>query len=116
MSQAPPALRILARRWQGSEEEQERLARERLHGQNLLARPGRVLLPTHGGPNSVLAARILDLAWPEGTRVTVFSAGPDVPAADLRRVISMIEKKPAEHVHSRQVDPLSAFLGQAAFG
>lgn len=113
---APPALRILARRWQGGEEEQERLARERLHGQNLLARPGRVLLPTHGGSNSVLAARILDLAWPEGTQVTVFSAGPNVPAADLRRVLSMIEKKSSEHVHSRQVDPLSAVLEQAAFG
>jgi Kef-type K+ transport system membrane component KefB/nucleotide-binding universal stress UspA family protein len=113
---APPMLRVLARRWHGDEEEQERLARERLHGQNLLVRPGRVLLPTHGGPNSVLAARILDLAWPEGTKVTVFSAGPDVPAADLKRVLSLIEKKPAEHIHSRDEVPLHAVLEQAAFG
>jgi hypothetical protein len=105
-----------ARRWHGNEEEQERLARERLHGQNLLVRPGRVLLPTHGGPNSVLAARILDLAWPEGTMVTVFSAGPDVPAADLQRVLGLIEKKPAEHIHSRDEVPLHAVLEQAAYG
>ncbi len=113
---APPALRAIVRRWHGTEEEQQRLARERLHGQSLLVRTGRVLLPTHGGPNSLLAARILDLAWPEGTKVTVFSAGPDVPAADLRRVLSMIEKKPADHVHSRNEDPLPAVLEQAAFG
>jgi Kef-type K+ transport system membrane component KefB/nucleotide-binding universal stress UspA family protein len=113
---APPALRAIARRWQGGGEEQERLARERLHGQNLLVRTGRVLLPTHGGPNSLLAARILDLAWPEGTKVTVFSAGPDVPSADLRRVLSMIEKKPSDHVHSRNEDPLPAVLEQAALG
>ena len=113
---APPALRAIVRRWHGTEEEQERLARERLHGQNLLVRTGRVLLPTHGGPNSLLAARILDLAWPEGTKVTVFSAGPDIPSADLRRVLSMIEKKPSDHVHSRNEDPLPAVLEQAAFG
>ncbi len=113
---APPLLSILARHWHGDEEEQRRLASERIHGQNLLVRPGRVLLPTHGGPNSVLAARILDLAWPEGTQVTVFSAGPDVPPGDLRRVLAQFEKKPAEHVHSREEAPLAAVLEQASFG
>jgi len=113
---APPLLRFAARRWHGSQEEQARLAQERLHGANLLVRPGRLLLPTHGGPNSVLAARILDLAWPEGTKVTVMTAGDDVPAADLRRVMALIEKKPAEHVHSRAADPLPAIVEQAGIG
>jgi Kef-type K+ transport system membrane component KefB len=113
---APPLLRIAARRFSGSDAERERLERERLHGANLLVRPGRVLLPTHGGPNSLLAARILDLAWPDGTKVTFFSAGADVPAADLRRVRSLIEKKPAEHVHSRAEDALPAVLEQASRG
>lgn len=113
---APPLLRIAARRWHGSEEELERLAQERLHGANLLVRPSRVLLPTHGGPNSVLAARILDLAWPEGTKVTVMTAGADVPPSDLRRVLALIEKKPAEHVHSGAADPLPAIVEQAGLG
>jgi Kef-type K+ transport system membrane component KefB len=113
---APPLLRIAARRFRGTDAERERLERERLHGANLLVRPGRVLLPTHGGPNSLLAAHILDLAWPEGTKVTLFSAGADVPAGDLRRVQALIEKKPAEHVHSRAEDPLPAVLEQAARG
>jgi Kef-type K+ transport system membrane component KefB/nucleotide-binding universal stress UspA family protein len=113
---APPMLRVAARHWQGSEEEIERLARERRLGSNLLVRPERILLPTHGGPNSVLAARILDLAWPEGAKVTVFTAGDDVPAADLRRVLAHFEKKPAEHVHARGDDALPAILEQASHG
>ncbi len=112
---APPLLRIAALRWRGSEEELRRLELERLHGSNLLVRPGRILLPTHGGPNSVLAARMLDLAWPEGTKVTVFTAG-DVPADDLRRVLALFEKKPAEHVHARGEDALSPILEQASLG
>jgi len=113
---APPTLRAIARRWHGDDEERERLARERLHGSNLLVRPGRLLLPTHGGPNSLLAARILDLAWPEGTRVTVLSAGAGVPPEDLRRLLGGFEKKPAEHVHLRTEDALPAILGQTALG
>jgi Kef-type K+ transport system membrane component KefB/nucleotide-binding universal stress UspA family protein len=113
---APPLLRMAARRWHGSEEEQARLAQERLHGANLLVRPGRVLLPTHGGPNSLLAAQILDLAWPEGTKVTVMTAGDDVPDADLRRVLSLIATKPSEHVHSRAADALPAIVEQAGLG
>jgi Kef-type K+ transport system membrane component KefB len=113
---APPLLRMAVRHWAGSEEEIERLERERVLGQNLLVRSSRVLLPTHGGPNSVLAARILDLAWPEGTKVTVMTAGDNVPAADLRRVLGLIEKKPSEHVHSRAADALPAILEQAALG
>ncbi len=113
---APPLLRIAARRWQGSEEEQARLAQERLHGSNLLVRPGRVLLPTRGGPNSVLAARVLDLAWPEGTKVTVMTAGEDGPPADLRRLMRLIETKPVEHVHSGAADPLPAIVEQAGLG
>ncbi|MCU0669023.1 MAG: cation:proton antiporter [Myxococcota bacterium] len=113
---APPLLRIIARGWRGSEEEVERLERERRLGSNLLVRPERILLPTHGGPNSVLAARILDLAWPEGAKVTVFTAGDDVPAADLRRVLAHFEKKPASHVHARGADALPAILEEASHG
>jgi Kef-type K+ transport system membrane component KefB len=112
---APPALTAVARAWRGSEAEQERLARERLHGRNLLVRPGRILLPTHGGPSSLLAARILDLAWPEGTQVTVLTAGGGVPPGELRPVLERIEKKQFEHVHAGD-DPLPAILEEAAHG
>jgi Kef-type K+ transport system membrane component KefB len=48
---APPLLRLALRDWQGSEEEQARLERERMLRSNVLVRASRVLLPSHGGPN-----------------------------------------------------------------
>jgi Kef-type K+ transport system membrane component KefB len=113
---APPLLRAAMAGGAGSAEERERLDRERLHGRSVLVRPHRVLLPTHGGPNSLLAARILDLAWPEGTEVAVLSAGADVPEDDLARVLAVFERKPVEHVHARGGDPLAAVLERAALG
>ena len=83
---APPLLRLALRGWQGSEEEQLRLERERMLRDNVLVRATRVLLPSHGGPNSLLAARIVDLAWPREVEVTLLSAGADVPPEDLARV------------------------------
>ena len=57
---APPILRALLRGWAGSEEERARLERERVLGGNVLVRATRLLLPSHGGPNSVLALRLPD--------------------------------------------------------
>src|SRR5262245_18481555 len=56
---APLLLRWALSGWAGSEEERARLERERVLGGNVLVRATRVLLPSHGGPNSVLAARIV---------------------------------------------------------
>jgi Kef-type K+ transport system membrane component KefB len=113
---APPLLRLAMASWPGSPEEQERLARERVHRESLLVRPSRLLLPTHGGPNSLLAARILDLAWPEGTQVTVLSAGASVPPEDLARVLEVFRSKPVEHLHARSDDAAAAVLEQTALG
>jgi len=113
---APPLLRAVLRGWSGSEEEQARLARERQLGGNLLVRDSRVLLPSHGGPNSVLAARLVDLAWPEGAEVTVLSAGRDVPAEDLARVKDVLAKRPMTYRHEAGKEPLRAILDQAALG
>ena len=113
---APPLLRYVLRGWRGSEEEQARLARERQLGGNLLVRDSRVLLPSHGGPNSVLAAQLVDLAWPEGAEVTVLSAGSDVPADDLARVKGVLAKRPMTYRHEPNKQPLRAILDQAALG
>ncbi len=113
---APPLLRAVLRQWPGSEEEQERLARERRHGENLLVRPAPILLPSHGGPNSLLAARLIDLAWPEGTKVTVLSVGATVPAQDVARVLAVFQQKPVEHQQARNRDPRATVLEQAKLG
>ncbi|MGH7289194.1 MAG: universal stress protein, partial [Myxococcota bacterium] len=113
---APPLLRWVLRGWSGSEEEQERLARERQLGGNLLVRDTRVLLPSHGGPNSVLAARLVDLAWPAGAGVTVLSAGRDVPAENLARVKDVLASRPMDYQHEPNKEPLRAILDHAGLG
>jgi Kef-type K+ transport system membrane component KefB/nucleotide-binding universal stress UspA family protein len=113
---APPLLRLVLRGWHGDEEEQARLARERQLGGNVLVRASRVLLPSHGGPNSVLAARLVDLAWPEGAEVTVLSAGRDVPAEDLERVRAVLAGRPMVYQHEATKEPLRAILDQAPLG
>jgi Kef-type K+ transport system membrane component KefB len=113
---SPPLLRAVMRRWAGSEEERERLARERLLGGNVLVRPSRLLLPSHGGPNSVLAARIVDLAWPEGVEATVLAAGRDVPAEDVARVRAAFSGRPLVYEHAPGKEPIPAILEHAGLG
>jgi len=113
---APLLLRWALSGWVGSEEERARLERERVLGGNVLVRATRVLLPSHGGPNSVLAARILDLAWPEGVEVTVLAAGRDVPAADLARVRGAFASRPLVFEQAPTKEPLAAILEHAALG
>jgi Kef-type K+ transport system membrane component KefB/nucleotide-binding universal stress UspA family protein len=113
---APPILRHTLHGWAGSEEERERLERESLLDGNVLVRQKRVLLPSHGGPNSVLAARIVDLTWPPDVEVTLLSAGSDVPADDLERVRSVFTNRPLAHEHEAKKAPLDAILKHAALG
>jgi len=113
---APPLLRLVMKGWQGSQEELDRLHRERVLGGNVLVRPSRLLLPSHGGPNSLLAARLLDLAWPEGSEVTLLSAGKDVPTEDLERVRTVFAQRPVVHEHVSGKPPLQAILDQAVLG
>jgi Kef-type K+ transport system membrane component KefB len=113
---APPLLRRVLHDWPGDEEEQARLTRERQLGGNVLVRAGRVLLPSHGGPNSVLAARLVDFAWPKDAEVTVLAAGRDVPSEDLARVRMALEGRPHRVQHEPGQEPLRAILEQAALG
>jgi len=113
---APPLLRIVLRDWRGDEEEQARLERERQLGGNVLVRASRVLLPSHGGPNSVLAARLIDAAWPEGAEVTLLAAGRDVPSEDLAKVNAALAGRPTSVQHEPGKEPLRAILDQAALG
>ena len=113
---APILLRLALRDWEGSEEERERLERERLLGGNVLVRASRVLLPSHGGRNSVLAARIVDLAWPQEAEVTILSAGADVPREDLARVRAAFKSRPVVHEHETSINALDAILKHSALG
>jgi Kef-type K+ transport system membrane component KefB len=113
---APPILRATLRGWEGSDEERVRLARESLLEGNVLVRSARVLLPSHGGPNSILAARIVDLAWPREVEVTLLSAGADVPSDDLAKVQAVFTERPVVHEHEAGAEPLDAILKHARLG
>ena len=113
---APPLLRWALHGWEGSAEERARLERERMLERNVLVRGKRVLLPSHGGPNSILAARIVDLAWPREVEVTVLSAGTDVPEEDLAKVREVFTERPIVHEHEAGSPPRDAILKHAALG
>jgi Kef-type K+ transport system membrane component KefB/nucleotide-binding universal stress UspA family protein len=113
---APPLLRLVIRDWPGSDEEQARLAQERQLGGNVLVRAGRVLLPSHGGPNSVLAARLVHSAWPDDAEVTILAAGRDVPSEDLAKVNAALEGRARRVQDEPGKEPLAAILEQAALG
>ncbi|SDQ77762.1 cation:proton antiporter [Quadrisphaera sp. DSM 44207] len=118
---APPLLRAVARRWQGTEEEQRRLEEEETLRGNLLVRPEPVLVPVERPAESLLAAKVLDLAWPAGTPATVLGVGTagepaTRPIAEVftRRRVEVVSAvgglTPADAVH-RQVR-----LGYGAVG
>jgi Kef-type K+ transport system membrane component KefB len=113
---APPLLRWALAGWKGSREERERLDRERVLGSNVLVRPLPILLPSHGGPNSVLAARLLDLAWPDEAEAVVLSVGGDAPEADVQRVAKAFTRRVARREKTRGGDRLGAILDHAALG
>lgn len=80
---AAPVVRYVVDHWPGTEAEQQRLRYESQFAANVVLRPDRVLLPTLGSPNSIVAAELVELAWPETSGVTVLTVAED--EADGRR-------------------------------
>lgn len=72
---AAVVLRASVKGWEGTDSEIERLKREEALSRSLVVRASRVLLPSRGGPASILAAQIVQLAWPKEAPVTVLSVG-----------------------------------------
>ncbi|HZA16748.1 MAG TPA: cation:proton antiporter [Pseudonocardiaceae bacterium] len=112
---APPLLRMIAKRWRGSDEEQERLQREETLSSNLLVRANRILLPVQRGEGSVMAAKILDLAWPRDNEATVLAvgAGGDGELSSIREVF---EHRPVEEEVVESGDPVAAVIDRMALG
>ncbi len=71
-----PTLRRVAGDWEGSEDEQRRLAHEQRIGSHLLVREQRLLVPELPGTNPGLAATLFDRAWPDAAELTVLSSVP----------------------------------------
>lgn len=85
------ALRVTARDWRGTVEEQERLDLEESLSRNIVVKDSRLLLPSKGHPASIAAAQVLHFAWPTETPATVFTVGKDEP--DLTPVINVLDDR-----------------------
>ena len=112
---APPLLRAVTRRWQGSKEEQRRLQREETLSNNLLVRPEPVLIPVERPAESLLAGKLIDLAWPADQPATVLGVGSASPSA-MRLITEVVERRPVEPVEALGTPPLDAVLHQLQLG
>lgn len=111
---APPTLRLAVRGMVGTEEERVRLETEKTLEANLVVKDRRILLPSRGLPNSIVAAQILQFAWPSDTPVTVLSVGSDVTNIDA--VLDVFDGREHEVRTVADVDAVGAILDEAKLG
>lgn len=74
---ASVGVRMFSRDLEGSVAERERLTQESALAKNLVVRNGRILLPSQGLENSIVAAQIVQFAWPEDLGATVVAIDRD---------------------------------------
>ena len=97
---APPALRALVAGWSGSAEEQARLRREEQMAQNLVVRPGHMLLPVNDVAACHPVASFIGHAFPEEMSVTLVEAGADEMLPDVVEQCSeRLGERRIERVH-----------------
>ncbi len=112
---APPMLRRVLANWDGSPTERKRLDAERQLAANRLITGGHVLIPTRGGVDSLLAAQVASLAWPERAEITFITAG-DHPSPDIHAHRNVVHGHPVRSLEVSSDDPVDAILAEAALG
>jgi Kef-type K+ transport system membrane component KefB/nucleotide-binding universal stress UspA family protein len=113
---AGPMLRWTVRSWQGTSEEQDRLLREQALSQNVMVRPHRVLLPSRGGPNSIVAAQLVHLAWPEDVQATLLVAGSDADEEGIAALQAVFGDRDLEVQRVGSDDAPEVILREAKLG
>ncbi len=114
---APPTLRLALRNWAGLPEERERLGREEALARNIVVKGRRLLLPSRGQPNSIVAAQILHYAWPLEAAMTVLSVADDSGGdPDVTAVRNVVAERENEVHHTRGTNPATAILEEAKLG
>lgn len=111
-----PLVRVTVRGWAGTAEERERLDRERELESNVIVRGQRLLLPSRGSLNSLVAARVLDAAWPESSELTVLSIGTDDQVPDVRPMLDLPSGREVRQQHVDESNVLDAILAEANLG
>jgi len=117
---APPALRPVLRRLHANPEESQRLAREELLGRSLIAGATSALLPTRGGLNSEVAAKVVDALLQPNASVRVLTVrarrGEGDGAQQLSGVTEALRGRSVEFHEEIDADPAARILREAAMG
>ncbi|MBW3620717.1 MAG: cation:proton antiporter [Actinobacteria bacterium] len=119
----PPGLRAALRRVRPSDEEAQRLERERVLATSVIADVEQALVPTRGGENSRLAARVLDLVLKPEAAVTVLTVHqPDHPdercscEAAMDSASAALGTRTVDRRRTVSDDPAEAVLKETALG
>jgi Kef-type K+ transport system membrane component KefB len=112
---APPMLRAVGRRWAGTEEEQRRLELEETHATNVLIEPARLLVPATPSDCSLIAAKILDLAWPATGDASVLAIGADRRHA-AEEVAEVFTRRDVTVEHVGGEDPVESVMAHIQLG
>lgn len=116
---APPLLRPVLRRLQPAPEEAERLEQEEVLSKSIIANAQSALIPTRGGLNSVLAAKVLDALLQPSAHVTILSVRDRLTMTmpELDGVREALSKRATDlRVETRQDDPAASILKEAQLG
>ena len=113
---APPLLRRVLANWAGTDEEQERLLKEETLASNLIVRNEPVLLPTRGGMNSIMAAQIVELAWPEEVGVTLATVDASGDAPNVRVLEDVLHLRTVERKLLTEEDAVDALVEELRLG
>ncbi len=113
---APPLLRRVLAGWSGTPQERERLQREEALAANVIVRDEPVLLPTRGGFNSIMAAQLIDLAWPKEVPVTLAAVEANGHAPDLRVLEDVLHSRTVERKLRTDDDVVASLIEELRLG
>ncbi len=111
---APPLLRKVLSGWEGDPAERQRIDLERQLDANVIVTGGRVLLPTRGGLSSLVAAQVVELAWPSQSEVTLFTVGND--DADTSAMHNVLFDRDVRDLRLAGESAIDALLAEARLG
>ncbi|CAN5505438.1 cation:proton antiporter [soil metagenome] len=109
---APPLLRRVLGRMAAGPAEAARLEREAMLEASVIAGTTRALLPTRGGANSALAARLLHMAMQPDTAITVHTVHPD--DEDAARRSREVAESVRQWLPDRDVETIDRVADDAA--
>ena len=110
------SLRIAVRNWEGDPGERLRLEREESLDQNLVVKTSPILLLSQGGPDSLLAAQVVNYAWPIEAGVTVLTVGNNSQEMNREPLENIFYERQVEFKQVDSSDIAEAILAESRLG